>query len=302
MPVAVNAFGNTTLLIDGSTGNPYRYTGRRYDPETGLYYYRARMYSPELGRFLQPDPIGYADGMNMYAYVGNNSINMVDPMGLWADWVLDMFGGAGGMADVVSDDIVNFENNGFADYTNDVRETLIGEAIGVANVGKGVYDTVTHPVQAAEAAAEGVISAVKHPIQTTQALMEGLLKKGEILIGDDPRASGIVIGEGAGQAALAAVGAKAGGALKAKLGGAGKAGGLTTPNKFFGSKTVRQANKALNRKYGKPLHSKSYKNAYYNTRSRRIFTVHNEPGHGGPHVDFNRKGFKNYRTSVPLRK
>ncbi|WP_418202202.1 RHS repeat-associated core domain-containing protein [Anaerohalosphaera lusitana] len=42
--------------------NPYMYTGRRYDPETGLYYYRARMYSPTLGRFLQPDLIGYADG------------------------------------------------------------------------------------------------------------------------------------------------------------------------------------------------------------------------------------------------
>ena len=39
-----DAFGNTTVQIDGSTGNPYRYTARRYDPETGLYYYRARMY------------------------------------------------------------------------------------------------------------------------------------------------------------------------------------------------------------------------------------------------------------------
>jgi len=45
-------------------GNPYRFTGRRYDEESGLYYYRARMYAPAIGRFMQTDPIGYADSMN----------------------------------------------------------------------------------------------------------------------------------------------------------------------------------------------------------------------------------------------
>ncbi|AQT67208.1 Cell wall-associated polypeptide CWBP200 [Anaerohalosphaera lusitana] len=76
--------GNGTPRQDNLTAfaNPYQYTGRRYDPETGLYYYRARMYDTELGRFLQPDPIGYADGMNMYAYVGNNPTTFIDPLGL----------------------------------------------------------------------------------------------------------------------------------------------------------------------------------------------------------------------------
>ncbi len=62
--------------------NPYLFTGRRFDDQTGLYYYRARMYSAELGRFLQTDPIGYEDGINWYAYCGNNPIIIVDLFGL----------------------------------------------------------------------------------------------------------------------------------------------------------------------------------------------------------------------------
>ena len=58
------------------------YTGRRYDAETGNYYYRARYYSPELGRFLSPDPLGLSAGLNLYGYVTNNPLNWIDPWGL----------------------------------------------------------------------------------------------------------------------------------------------------------------------------------------------------------------------------
>jgi len=66
-----------------NVGNPYLFTGRRYDPETGLYYYRARYYDSGIGRFLQVDPIGYAGGINLYGYVLNNPVNWVDPDGLF---------------------------------------------------------------------------------------------------------------------------------------------------------------------------------------------------------------------------
>ena len=61
--------------------NEFYYTGRRVDPETGLYYYRARYYSPKLGRFLQTDPIGTKDDLNLYAYSRNDSINLKDSGG-----------------------------------------------------------------------------------------------------------------------------------------------------------------------------------------------------------------------------
>ncbi|HOM62017.1 MAG TPA: RHS repeat-associated core domain-containing protein [Anaerohalosphaeraceae bacterium] len=63
-------------------GNPYLFTGRRWDSTTELYYYRMRDYSPDAGWFMQAEPAGYIDGMNLYAYCGNNPINWIDPWGL----------------------------------------------------------------------------------------------------------------------------------------------------------------------------------------------------------------------------
>ncbi|MBY0578584.1 MAG: hypothetical protein K2P57_06015 [Burkholderiales bacterium] len=75
------AFGDRLIGQTGTSANRLQYTGREMD-STGLYYYRARYYDPTIGRFLSEDPLGFAAGINFYAYVNNNPINANDPSGL----------------------------------------------------------------------------------------------------------------------------------------------------------------------------------------------------------------------------
>ncbi len=73
-------FGQAT--VNGpSSANPFQYTSRENDG-TGLYYYRARYYHPGLQRFISEDPTEFSGGVNMYAYVGNDPLKMLDPSGL----------------------------------------------------------------------------------------------------------------------------------------------------------------------------------------------------------------------------
>ena len=62
--------------------NDRLYTNREYDEELGMYYYRGRHYDPRIGRFIQRDPIGMSDDVNLYRYVGNSFVNATDPRGL----------------------------------------------------------------------------------------------------------------------------------------------------------------------------------------------------------------------------
>jgi RHS repeat-associated protein len=77
--------------------NPFRYTGREYDPETQLYYYRARYYDPSLARFISEDPTGLSSDINQYRYAAGDPINANDPSGTMNHSDLyDIMGSRGG--------------------------------------------------------------------------------------------------------------------------------------------------------------------------------------------------------------
>jgi len=85
--IKYDPYGEATVSVQSgqsASGNPYLFQGRRSDSDSDLYYFRNRDYHPVLGRFMQRDPAGYADGMNLYQFIEGQSVYSNDPYGLGA--------------------------------------------------------------------------------------------------------------------------------------------------------------------------------------------------------------------------
>lgn len=85
----INRYDEYGIPASGNVGR-FQYTGQVWLSEADLYHYRARSYDPTIGRFTQPDPVGYVAGANLYAYVDADPVNLIDPLGLDpedGDWI-----------------------------------------------------------------------------------------------------------------------------------------------------------------------------------------------------------------------
>ena len=81
--ITYDSFGGILIETNPAQGDRFKFTGREYSPELGIYYYRARWYDPGSGRFISRDPIGFSAGdVNLYRYVGNAPGDATDPSGL----------------------------------------------------------------------------------------------------------------------------------------------------------------------------------------------------------------------------
>jgi RHS repeat-associated protein len=104
----VNAYDPWGIRNAGDWGR-FGYTGQVWLADLGMYYYKARIYSPTLGRFLQTDPVGYKDQVNLYAYVGNDPVDHTDSTGQEAASVTCMNNACGqGSVSITPSGVANF--------------------------------------------------------------------------------------------------------------------------------------------------------------------------------------------------
>jgi len=133
-------FGNEIRAEgDDAQNNPFRFSTKYLDAETGLYYYGFRYYSAEIGRWISRDPIGERGGINIYGFAGNVPTVNIDPLGL--DWGIRI---KGGIRIVIG---------------------VVGEGLGIAGMGIGATS---------EGATIGASSPVSIPLMIGSAAIIGI--------------------------------------------------------------------------------------------------------------------------------
>ena len=169
-----DGYGAITQTV-GTLSQPYGYTGREYDAESGMYHYRARSYDPGVGVFLQSDPIEFGGGqLNTSSYVGGSPFTLGDPSGLFAtvEWRNLALGSAALAAGAAWT----------ASHADDKNSTLFGSIIGLGNMiamAMSDIEVGTYPYPMSDAGPASMPPDGKDPCKGLRRQLREHLKKFE---------------------------------------------------------------------------------------------------------------------------
>lgn len=290
-----NAFGEESFI---STDNPWRYAGKRTDEETGLIYFGKRYYSPILGRWISPDPIGFADGPNLYAYVHNNPLRYFDRQGLFTEHLsscpdIDM------EFPFHTDPSIGRAMNGcclgMAKSVNAFLFTpfsmALGQGIDHEMYKNSGWDMMMDPGFDRNYSFNDQMGTLGDFSLSTASLlpMFGVVgkaaKPGMAL-------TNRTLNVGISGTGIAEISGKTGSFVKNIF---QKTPSLGAVESYFGSKTFTEMELILTKKFGAPKGVGNYNKSFFNSRTRRTFNLHHDPTHRGgrPHIDIRKRGLDN---------